>query len=151
MKESFGDFEFDDARMTLSKGGRRLQLTRQAVDLLRLLLERHGEVVERAEIQQRLWPDRTVEFDHSVDVLINRLRSVLGDTRDNPQFIETVPKRGYRFIVPLRTSAANSKRRLRTLMMYTAVAILSAIAMMMLARTRYERLVPNQRPPAAAR
>ena len=80
MIRAFGDFELDDTLRKLGRKGRRLRLSGQALDLLSLLVERSGELITREEIKGRLWPDSNVELEHSVDVLINRLRSVLGDS-----------------------------------------------------------------------
>jgi DNA-binding winged helix-turn-helix (wHTH) protein len=77
--KTFGDFEFDDRRRGLTAGGRPVRLGGQAVDLLCLLVERPGELITREEIARRLWPDTTVDFDHSLDVVVSRLRTVLGD------------------------------------------------------------------------
>ena len=79
MVKTFGDFEFDDRRRGLRAGGRPVRLSGQTVDLLWLLLERPGELITREEIECRLWPDRNVDFHHSLDVVVNRLRTVLGD------------------------------------------------------------------------
>ena len=78
MVKTFGDFEFDDRRRGLRARGQPIKLTGQAVDLLYLLLERPGELITREEIERRLWPDRNVNFDHSLDVVVSRLRTVLG-------------------------------------------------------------------------
>ena len=75
-----------------------MRLSGQVVDLLCLLLERPGELITREEIERRLWPDRNVDFHHSLDVVVSRLRTVLKDKGASPRYIETVPKRGYRFI-----------------------------------------------------
>ena len=75
-----------------------MRLSGQAVDLLCLLLERPGELIPREEIERRLWPDRNVDFNHSLDVVVSRLRTVLGDKGSSPRYIETVPRKGYRFI-----------------------------------------------------
>ena len=83
--KTFGDFEFDDRRRSLKAGGHHLRLSGQAVDLLGLLLERPGELIAREEIERRLWPDRNVDFHHSLDVVVNRLRTVLGDKGGSPR------------------------------------------------------------------
>ena len=99
--KTFGDFEFDDRRRRLRAGGHPVRLSGQALDLLCLLLERPGELITREEIERRLWPDRTVDFHHSLDVVVSRLRTVLGDKGASPRYIETVPRKGYRFIEPV--------------------------------------------------
>ena len=98
MVKTFGEFELDDRLRKLSRGGQTVRLTGQALDLLCLLIERPGELITREEIQRRLWPDSNVEFEHSLDVLLSRLRAVLGDSGKSPRYIETVPKKGYRFL-----------------------------------------------------
>ncbi len=76
-----------------------VRLQEQPLEILRLMLERPGDVITRDELRQRLWPDGTfVDFEHSLNAAIKRLRAALGDDADNPTFIETVPRRGYRFI-----------------------------------------------------
>ena len=75
---------------------------------MRLLLERPGEVVSRDELREKLWPaDTFVDFDHGVNAAVNRLRETLGDSADNPGFVETLPRRGYRFIARLECRAEN--------------------------------------------
>jgi TolB-like protein/DNA-binding winged helix-turn-helix (wHTH) protein/Tfp pilus assembly protein PilF len=97
----FGVFEADLQAGELRKQGRRIKLQEQPFQILVLLLQHHGEVVTRDELRHRLWPDDTfVDFDHSLNTAIMRLRETLGDSSENPIFIETVPKRGYRFIAP---------------------------------------------------
>src|SRR5947208_8353568 len=112
MIRGLGDFELDDTLRKLGRKGRRLRLSGQALDLLSLLVERSGELITREEIKGRLWPDSNVELEHSVDVLINRLRSVLGDSGKSPRYIETVPRKGYRFLGPV--SCQRTRRASRT-------------------------------------
>ena len=150
MVKTFGDFEFDDRRRSLSAGGLLVRLSGQAVDLLCLLLERPGELITREEIERRLWPDRNVDFHHSLDVVVSRLRTVLGDKGASPRYIETVPRKGYRFIEPVTTRPearpANQPRCWsRRLVAYGAVAILAAILAILFAHTRYDKFVPSQR------
>ena len=95
----FGVFEADLRSGELRKQGVRVKLQEQPFQILRILLERSGEVVTRDELRQRVWPaDTFVDFDHGLNNAIRRLREALGDTADAPRFIETLPKRGYRFI-----------------------------------------------------
>jgi DNA-binding winged helix-turn-helix (wHTH) protein len=148
--KTFGHFEFDDRRRALTAEGRRVRLSGQAVDLLCLLLERPGELITREEIRRRLWPDSTVEFDHSLDVVVSRLRAVLGDRNPSPRYIETVPRRGYRFIEPVtersEASQANERRHWSGRVgRYAAVAILAAIMAILFVRTRYDKLAPHRR------
>src|SRR5579862_1531270 len=98
----FGVFEVDLRVGELRKQGLKLKLQGQPFQILALLLERAGEIVTREEIQSRLWPGGTVvAFDQSVGTAIRKLRQTLGDDADTPRYIETVPRRGYRFIAPL--------------------------------------------------
>jgi DNA-binding winged helix-turn-helix (wHTH) protein/Tol biopolymer transport system component len=100
---SFGLFEADLSSGELCKRGRLLHLQDQPFRILSLLLERSGELVSREEIRQKLWPDGTfVDFDEGIDTALKKLRHALGDSADNPIFVETVPRRGYRFIAPIR-------------------------------------------------
>jgi len=99
----FGVYEADLRSGELRKSGSRLRLQEQPFQVLAVLLERPGEVVTRDELRQRLWPaDTFVDFDHSLNTAINKLRDALGDTASNPRFIETLSRRGYRFIAPLQ-------------------------------------------------
>jgi TolB-like protein/DNA-binding winged helix-turn-helix (wHTH) protein/tetratricopeptide (TPR) repeat protein len=98
----FGVFEVDLRTGELRKHGRNIKLHGQPIDVLGMLLERPGEMVTREELQKKLWPEDTfVDFDHSLNTAINKLREVLGDSADNPKYVETVPRRGYRFIYPV--------------------------------------------------
>lgn len=100
----FGVFEADRQTGELRKQGRRLPLQGQPLEVLLLLLERAGEMVPRAEICQRLWPDGTfVDFDHSLNTAVNKIRETLGDSASSPRFVETLARRGYRFIAPVET------------------------------------------------
>jgi serine/threonine protein kinase/Tol biopolymer transport system component len=95
----FPPFQLDIRSAELRKHGIRIRLHEQPFRILRMLLERPGEVVVREEIRQALWPNNTVvEFDHSINAAIQRLRDALGDSADEPRYVETVPRRGYRFI-----------------------------------------------------
>jgi DNA-binding winged helix-turn-helix (wHTH) protein/Tol biopolymer transport system component len=98
----FGPFELDLRGGELRKEGRRIRLQEQPCQILRMLLESPGEVVSREAIRQRLWPDGTVvEFDHSINASVKRLRDALRDSAEKPRYIETVARRGYRFIAEL--------------------------------------------------
>lgn len=95
----FGVFEVDTASGDVRKRGVRVRLQPQVLRVLELLLAHRGQVVTRDEFRERLWPSDTfVDFDHGLNKAVNRLREVLGDSAESPRFIETVPKRGYRFI-----------------------------------------------------
>ena len=94
----FGIFEVDLQAGELRKAGLRLKLTGQPFQVLAILLERPGDVVTREELQKRLWPDTFVDVDHNLNTAINKIREVLGDSAESPRFVETLPRRGYRFI-----------------------------------------------------
>ncbi len=101
-----GLFEIDLASGELRKNGRKLPLQEQPFRVLAMLLERPGEVVTRQELQARLWPaDTYVGFDEGLNTAIRKLRTAFGDSAGNPRFIETLPRRGYRFIAPVTESA----------------------------------------------
>lgn len=98
----FGLYQADAAAGELRKNGRRVKLQEQPFRVLLLLLERPGAVVTREEIRQALWSDDTfVDFDHSLNTVVNKLRDALDDVASNPRFIETLARRGYRFIAPV--------------------------------------------------
>jgi eukaryotic-like serine/threonine-protein kinase len=98
----FGAFELDLRAHALRKHGLKVGLPEQSIQILAMLVKRSGEVVLREEIRKRLWPNDTiVEFDHSINAAINRLRGALGDEAAVPRHIETLPRRGYRFLVPV--------------------------------------------------
>ena len=94
----FGDFEADLRSGELRKAGVRLKFGGQPFQVLSILLEQPGEVVTREELQKRLWPDTFVDVEHNLNTAINKIREVLGDSAESPRFVETLPRRGYRFI-----------------------------------------------------
>jgi serine/threonine protein kinase/DNA-binding winged helix-turn-helix (wHTH) protein/tetratricopeptide (TPR) repeat protein len=105
----FGTFAFDLSSRELRKGGTRLRVPDQSLAILAMLLDRPGELVTREEIQARLWPHGTVvEFEHSVNSAVKRLREALLDTAATPRYIETLPRKGYRFIGKLEAAAQES-------------------------------------------
>ena len=98
----FGLFQLDKRTGELLRSGRRIRLQEQPFKVLTMLLERSGELVTREELCQRLWPGGTfVDFEDGLNAAVKRLRSALGESSDNPVFIETVPRRGYRFVAPV--------------------------------------------------
>jgi len=102
----FATFAVDLQTRELRKNGLKLKLHGQPFEVLAMLVEKPGEVVGREQLRERLWPtDTFVDFDHGVNTAINRLREALGDSADNPRFIETLPRRGYRFIAPVESGA----------------------------------------------
>jgi Tol biopolymer transport system component/DNA-binding winged helix-turn-helix (wHTH) protein len=103
----FGIFEVDARRSELRRGGTPVKLREQSFRILVLLLERAGEIVTREELRQGLWPtDTYVDFEHSLNTAIMKLRDALGDSADKPLYIETIPKRGYRFVAPVTVPPA---------------------------------------------
>ncbi len=99
---AFREFEAKLATAELYQKGVRVRLPDQSFQILAMLLQRRGELVTREEIRQRLWPaDTFVDFDHGLNNAVNRLREALGDSAGSPRFIETLPRRGYRFIFPV--------------------------------------------------
>ncbi|MCH8947732.1 MAG: winged helix-turn-helix domain-containing protein [Acidobacteria bacterium] len=106
----FGVYEVDLQAGELRRKGRKLKLQEQPFQVLALLLERQGEVVTREALREKLWPaDTFVEFDHSLNTAISKIREALGDLADNPRFVETLPRRGYRFIAPVEESGQASE------------------------------------------
>jgi DNA-binding winged helix-turn-helix (wHTH) protein len=102
----FGAFEADASTGELRRQGIRIKLHAQPFQVLLMLLERPGEVLSREEISRALWSDGTfVDYDHGVNSAVNRIREALGDTANNPRFIETLARRGYRFVAPVETIA----------------------------------------------
>ena len=99
----FNDFELDVRAFALRREGSRVRLQEQPLRILTALLERPGEVVSREEIRKRLWPnDTVVEVSHGINAAVQRLREALGESAENPRFIETLARRGYRFIAPVQ-------------------------------------------------
>lgn len=99
----FGLYEVDPARGTLTRNGAPVKIQEQPFRALLRLIEKPGEIVSREELRQKLWPEGTfVDFEGSLNVIFKRLRAALDDDHDNPRFIETVPRKGYRFIAPVK-------------------------------------------------
>ena len=134
----FGPFEADLPSQELRKQGVRLRLPRQSFQILKMLLERAGELVTREELRRALWPSDTfVDFEHGLNAAINRLREALGDDADNPRYIETLPRRGYRFITATVPDAIQPKQRQsplrrRVLPLVAAAVVLVAVAFFVL-------------------
>src|SRR5215469_8827908 len=104
----FGVFEVDLRTAELRKQGVRIRLPGQSFQVLEALLLRPGELVTREELKQKLWPsDSFGDFEHGLNAAVNRVRDALGDSSDSPRFVETLPRRGYRFIAPLQQEEAN--------------------------------------------
>jgi TolB-like protein/DNA-binding winged helix-turn-helix (wHTH) protein/Tfp pilus assembly protein PilF len=106
---SFGSFELNPSEGELRKSGLRIKLHEKPLQVLLTLLKHPGEVVTRKELQERLWPQDTfVEFENGLNNAISRLREALGDTAESPRFIETIPRRGYRFLPEVSPAASSS-------------------------------------------
>src|SRR5947208_3815937 len=104
----FGPFEEDSRSGEMYKHGIRLKLQEQPFQVLALLLERPAEVVTREDLRQKLWPaDTFVDFDHSLNTAVNKLREALGDSASSPRYVETLARRGYRFLAPVERDEAN--------------------------------------------
>jgi cholera toxin transcriptional activator len=104
----FGVFEADSATGELRRQGLRVKLNAQPFQVLLMLLERPGELIAREEISRRLWPDGTfVDYEHGLNAAINRIREALGDAASSPRFVETLARRGYRFVAPVERITPN--------------------------------------------
>ena len=129
----FGPFALDAAAGELCKHGLKIKLQGQPIDILAMLLERPGEVISREEIQKQLWPVNTnVEFEHSVNAAIKRLRDALDDDADAPRYIETLPKRGYRLIATIDHATPSASRRRPKWIWVASVAAFAAAALALL-------------------
>ena len=107
----FGTFEVDLQTGELRKAGQKLKFSGQPFQVLAILLEGPGEMVTREELQKRLWPDTFVDVDHNLNTAINKIREVLSDAAENPRFVETLPRRGYRFIALVEDTHISSGLR----------------------------------------
>jgi cholera toxin transcriptional activator len=104
----FGVFEADSATGELRRQGLRIRLNAQPFQVLCLLLDRPGELLTREDISRELWPDGTfVDYEHGVNSAVNRIREALGDTAGNPRFVETLARKGYRFVAPVEQIGGN--------------------------------------------
>ena len=144
----FADFEVDLRTGELRKAGAKLKFGGQPFQVLSILLERPGDIFTREELQKRLWPNTFVDVDHNLNTAINKIREVLGDSAETPQFIETLPRRGYRFIGELELppnpeAAAEPARqplsRRRLFRIAVAILALSAVALATVAAYRWFR------------
>src|SRR5215469_11451024 len=129
----FATFEVDLRAGELRKGGLKLKLGGQPFQVLTILLERPGEVVTREELHKRLWPDTFVDVDHNLNTAINKIRETLGDSAENSRFVETLARRGYRFIGAVNggdqpsVTEAKPTRRSRSLIFPAAVGLLAIV------------------------
>src|ERR1035438_1698003 len=99
----FGAFEADLRTGELRKDGVKLKFGGQPLQVLTILLERPGDVITREELQKRLWPDTFVDVERNLNTAVNKIREILGDSAESPRYLETLPRRGYRFIAPVET------------------------------------------------
>ena len=136
----FGPFELSVDAAELRKNGIRLKLQDQPFHILCTLIEHSGELVAREQLRQQLWPDGTfVDFEHGLNTAIKKLRDVLNDDADTPRYIETIPRKGYRFIASLNREATQPpqqafppqpQRRSRTLLAIAGVALVALAALL---------------------
>src|SRR5215831_18895775 len=111
----FDVFELDTAAGELRRQGDRVKLPPQPLRVLELLVRRGGEVVTRTDIRDRIWTDSFVDFEQSLNFCIRQIREALGDTADAPRFIETLPRRGYRFLRPVEAPSPQAPKAIRSL------------------------------------
>src|SRR5262250_1179507 len=137
----FGPFEADVQAGELRKDGVRVPLQGQPFLVLAALIERPGELVWRDDLRHRVWPEDTfVEFDHALNTAVKKIRTALGDCANSPEYVETIPKRGYRFLVPVQVSECSSTRPLEPVSLWRdpwlgRTAILGAVfAIVLLSR-----------------
>jgi Tol biopolymer transport system component/DNA-binding winged helix-turn-helix (wHTH) protein len=138
----FGPFEVDFRAGELRKQGVKLKLVGQPIEVLAVLLECPGEVVTREELRTKLWPtDTNIDFDHGLNAAVNKLREALSDSAEEPKYVETLPRRGYRFIAPvdgcstpsgIGVAAAPERRKSSFLRHRVAISFLSAIVIAVL-------------------
>jgi TolB-like protein/DNA-binding winged helix-turn-helix (wHTH) protein/Tfp pilus assembly protein PilF len=106
----FGAYEVDSRTGELRKNGMRIRCQEQPIQVLVALLERSGELLTREELRQRVWPEDTfVDFDHALNTAVKKIRAALNDEADSPRYLETVPRRGYRFIAPVQADLAPAR------------------------------------------
>src|SRR3954463_5723994 len=112
----FGQFEMDEHAGELRKEGIKVRLQEQPLQILQILLEHPAELVTREDLRKRIWPSDTfVDFDHGINNAIKRLREALGDTAETPRFIETIPRRGYRFIGAINEFTGSGVQTIRSI------------------------------------
>src|SRR5437764_9297213 len=112
----FGSFELDHDARELRRDGSQVRLQEQPFQILTILLEVPGRLVSRDELREKIWPSNTfVDFDHGINNAIKRLREALGDTAETPRFVETLPRRGYRFIANLQPAKVVTGSRIQSI------------------------------------
>jgi Tol biopolymer transport system component/DNA-binding winged helix-turn-helix (wHTH) protein len=145
----FANFEVDLDAGELRKSGLKLKFSGQPFEVLAILLEQPGAIVTREQLQKRLWPDSFVDFDHNLNSAINRIREALGDSAETPRFVETLPRRGYRFIAPVEgrfptgpikeISIATTANSFRQTWLFRSLVLLAVIAISIGAGFFYKR------------
>src|SRR5580658_426131 len=164
-KIHFGVYELDSDAMELRKHGVRIRLQEQPFRVLAMLAVRAGEVITREELQEQIWGNVFVDFDQSLNKAVNRVREALNDNAGTPQYVETVPRRGYRFIAPVAeihateapappasvlpaTPAQPRESPSRTIVIaaLTTTVVLAAIGIAIVAELREPRKAPLQEP-----
>src|SRR5882757_10336149 len=148
----FGNFEVDLRSGELRKAGVKLKLGTQPFHVLSILLQHAGEVVTREELQKELWPDTFVDVDHNLNTAINKIREVLDDSAVSPRFVETLPRRGYRFIAPVegngvaatpaRQESGFRYRASRFAIWVGAIAVLAAASVLIFIYKRMHHSAP---------
>jgi DNA-binding winged helix-turn-helix (wHTH) protein len=145
----FGVFEADPVARELRKNGVRVKLQDQPFQVLTILLKRAGEVIPREELRQKVWTaDTFVDFDNGLSTAINKIREVLGDSADNPRFVQTLPRRGYRFIAPVGGFAKPASPTSRRLNVAVVAAAGSAALVVNSRPLSVYDLAPGPAPPA---
>ena len=148
-----GTFEVDLEGGELRKGGLKLKFSGQPFQVLAILLEQPGAVVTREQLQKRLWPDTFVDVEHNLNSAINRIREALGDSAESPRFVETLPRRGYRFIAPVDGVApitGNTVEQLRPRFIQRSWVIAASVLLILFViaagwQLRTHRLSPSRR------
>jgi len=138
----FGPYELSLEHEELRKAGNRLKLTGQAIQVLLVLANNPGKLVTREELQQKLWPGATYgDFEHGLNAAVNRLRETLGDSATDPKYIETIPRRGYRFIAAPDPTTVKTPwwKRKTTIAVAASVVVVGSLYPWL--RPRVERLV----------
>src|SRR5438034_4793311 len=130
----FDTFEFDRRALELRRGGVKIKLEGQPLRILGMLVERPGELVTREDLRKQLWPGNTiVDFEHSINAAMKRLREALGDSVETSRFIETLPRRGYRFRQPVKSAGAPAVPRPRRYGWQASLVALGVLVIALLA------------------
>jgi len=145
----FGVFELNAVTGELRKAGMTIRLRPQAAKVLTILVERGGELVSREELRQQIWGRETfVDFEHSLNLCVREIRAALDDDADSPRFVETLPRRGYRFIAPLEKPVAPTKTVWSRWAVIPALLVIIGVVLGMVAPTRWgERMLGTSRGP----